>query len=86
MSTVSNLHAQEIAHRDLKPENIVVIRNTDGLANLDAARIIDFGHARFLDPRSVVLPFTTEIGKRGNLVHGTSFPAFSSPCDILTLL
>jgi len=41
---VDAAHAQQLIHRDLKPENIFLVRERD------AAKVLDFGIAKFLAP------------------------------------
>jgi len=43
-AAVDAAHAQQLIHRDLKPENIFLVRDRD------AAKVLDFGIAKFLAP------------------------------------
>jgi hypothetical protein len=66
VSGLAAAHARNVIHRDLKPENI--IRRTDG-----HIKILDFGLARFADPR---LPTVTRLTEPGT-APGT--PGYMAP-------
>jgi len=52
---VSFAHAKGVIHRDLKPANIVVLPAGSGRKD-ETVKIVDFGLAKFRDPRNTALP------------------------------
>jgi serine/threonine-protein kinase len=68
-SALGALHQAGIAHRDVKPENVIVT----GPAEARAVKLLDFGIARFTDPKEAALHFQTG----ANQVGGT--PSYVSP-------
>lgn len=68
-SALGAIHQNGIAHRDVKPENAMVT----GWPDTPSIKLLDFGIARFTDPKEAALMFQTNI----NQVGGT--PAYISP-------
>jgi serine/threonine-protein kinase len=68
-SALGALHQAGIAHRDVKPENVIVTGQGEALG----VKLLDFGIARFTDPKEAALHFQTGI----NQVGGT--PSYVSP-------
>jgi len=68
-SALGALHQNGIAHRDVKPDNAMVT----GWPDAPRVKLLDFGIARFTDPKEAALMFQTNIGKVG----GT--PSYISP-------
>jgi serine/threonine-protein kinase len=65
-SALGAIHQNGIAHRDVKPENVMITGAT-------GVKLLDFGIARFTDPKEAALMFQTNL----NLVGGT--PAYVAP-------
>lgn len=68
-SALGAIHQAGIAHRDVKPENVMVTGWPEG----PAIKLLDFGIARFTDPKEAALMFQTGVGQVG----GT--PSYVSP-------
>lgn len=68
-SALGAIHANGIAHRDMKPENVMVT----GWPTEPRVKLLDFGIARFTDPKEAALMFQTAF----NQVGGT--PSYISP-------
>lgn len=68
-SALGAIHQNGIAHRDVKPDNAMVT----GWPDAPRVKLLDFGIARFTDPKEAALMFQTNISKVG----GT--PSYVSP-------
>jgi serine/threonine-protein kinase len=68
-SALGALHQAGIAHRDVKPENVIVTGDGEALG----VKLLDFGIARFTDPKEAALHFQTGF----NQVGGT--PSYVAP-------
>lgn len=68
-SALGAIHQAGIAHRDVKPENVMVT----GWPERPTVKLLDFGIARFTDPKEAALMFQTGVGQVG----GT--PSYVSP-------
>ncbi|MDP1918113.1 MAG: serine/threonine-protein kinase [Myxococcales bacterium] len=68
-SALGAIHQNGIAHRDVKPDNAMVT----GWPDAPRVKLLDFGIARFTDPKEAALMFQTNINKVG----GT--PSYVSP-------
>ena len=68
-SALGAIHQNGIAHRDVKPDNAMVT----GWPEAPRVKLLDFGIARFTDPKEAALMFQTNI----NRVGGT--PSYISP-------
>ncbi|MBE2250766.1 MAG: serine/threonine protein kinase [Myxococcus sp.] len=68
-SALGAIHQLGIAHRDVKPDNTMVT----GWPDAPRLKLLDFGIARFTDPKEAALMFQTNV----NRVGGT--PSYVSP-------
>jgi serine/threonine-protein kinase len=68
-SALGAIHTIGIAHRDVKTENVMVV----GWPDAPRVKLLDFGIARFTDPKEAALMFQTAVSKVG----GT--PSYISP-------
>ena len=50
LSTVNYLHSKKIVHRCIEPNNILI----EPQKGLDTIKIIDFGTAKFFDPKKIM--------------------------------